>query len=258
MKRFAAVATVVAAVLLGTAGPATAHADEDPIGVIVGGEDGTRTPAVRIADLYPTARRQVVFLLDDDAPADTRRMRFGVDNLADQENGCGDPEIREGDTSCGGGDGAGELSGLLELTLTAGRQDGGACSAVGTPLRTTLRRLADEPAVVGLPAGSDTLCVITDLRHGEGVGDDVTQSDSARFDLRIDVDPRPVAVSASVPGIGEVTIRPARIESGSSIDLGAAPDRIPLAVPLLLGGVACGAGALAMFVAFRRGSGVAP
>jgi hypothetical protein len=240
---------VVAAALLGTAAPAHADTGGAPVGVLVRHDDGTHARAIRIADLYPTATRQVVFLLDGDAPAGVRRMRLAVEGLVDREHGCLDPEVREGDSSCG--DGEGELSRHVEVALTAGRRDGDACTAAGAPVGTTLRAMADTPAVVGLPAGDDVLCVIADLRHAEGTGDDVTQSDSVQFDLRMEFDAVPLAAGAGPSGA--VTVSPAGFASGPTLDLGPEPPAVSFGVPMVLAGVLCGAGAVLLLTAFRRG-----
>lgn len=260
MRRAAAATAVTAAVLLGTAAPAWAHTDPEPVGVVVRHDDGSQSRAIRVSDLYPTATRQVVLLLDGEDRTEARRMRLSVEDLVDRENGCGDPETREGDTTCGDADG--ELSGHVEVVLTAGREDDGGCAAVGTREATTLRRLADEPAVVGLPAGDGVLCVVADLRHAEGVGDDVTQSDSTRFDLRMEFDAVPVPAAGGAgtgpgaDGSGSVTIRPVSFAPGSTVDLGAEAPGTPIGIPLLVAGLVCGGGALLLLAASRRGAGV--
>ena len=266
MRRAAAAAAAMTAVLVGTAVPAWAHTDPEPVGVVVRHDDGSQSRAIRVSDLYPTATRQVVLLLDGEDRAEARRMRLSVEDLLDRENGCGDPETREGDTTCG--DDEGELSGHVEVALTAGREDGGGCTAVGAPVPTTLRYLADDPAVVGLPAGDGVLCVIVDLRHAEGAGDDVTQSDSTRFDLRMEFDAVPVAGGGPGPGAdgsgadgsgadgsGSVSIRPASFAPGRVVDLGAGAPGVPIGLPLLLAGLVCGGGALVLLAASRRGAG---
>lgn len=254
MRRALAAAALAAGALLAVAAPAWAEdAGGGPVGVVVRHDDGTQSRAVQISGLYPTATRQVVFLLDGAAPADVRRMRLTVENLDDREHECVRPEGRAGDTTCGGGADQGELSAYLGLTLTAGRLDGDACEAAGTPLATTLRALAEEPAVVGLPDAGGVLCVIGDLRHAEGPGDDVTQSDSSRFDLRMDFDALPVASAAPGAAPGEVTIRPVSIERAAVVDLGPAGPGFPIGIPLVIAGALLGCGTLFLLAGRRAG-----
>jgi hypothetical protein len=253
MRRALAATALATGALLAVAAPAWADAESEPVGVVGRHDDGTQSRAVQISGLYPTATRQVVFLLDGETPADVRRMRLSVHDLADRENDCVRPEGRAGDTTCGGGADQGELSAYIELTLTAGRLDGDACTAAGVPVATTLRALADEPATVGLPGTDGTLCVIGDLRHAEGPGDDVTQSDSSRFDLRMDLDAVPVASAAPGAASSGVTIRPAGIERAGVVDLGPADPGFPVGIPLVVGGVLLGCGALFLFAARRAG-----
>lgn len=251
MSRLATTVALTGAALLALAGPAQADAEPPPVGVVVQHDDGTQSRAIRVSGLYPTAERQVVFFLSGEAPVDVRRMRWAVENLADRENECGRPEVRAADTTCDGGPAQGELSAYLEVTLTAGRVDGDACDAVGAPVSSTLRALSTAPAVVGLPDGEGVLCVVADLRHTEGVGDDVTQSDSTGFDLRMDFDARPVPAAA--PSEGTVTIRPAAIERGMTVNLGPAAPGVSVGVPLLAAGLLLGCGAAMLLAARRRG-----
>lgn len=262
MRRPLTALALATGALFVTAAPAWADDGSGPVGVVVRHDDGSRSRAIAISGLYPTATRQVVFLLDAGTPVDVRRMRLSVENLADRENGCVRPEGRAGDTTCGDGPDQGELSAFLRVTLTAGRLDGDACAAAGTPAATTLRELTATPAVVGLPDADGTLCVIADLRHAEGPGDDVTQSDSARFDLRLDLDPLPVAAAAgfssgAAPGVssGEVAIRRASIDRGAVVDLGPTAPGFPVGIPMVIAGALLGCAAL-LLLAARRGTGL--
>ncbi|WP_300007358.1 hypothetical protein [Pseudonocardia sp.] len=256
MRRLAAALGLAALALVAIAGPAAADADHPPVGVVVHHDDGTQSRAIRISQLYPTAERQVVLFLDGESTADARRMQLSVSGLADRENGCGRPETRAGDTSCGDGADQGELSGLVELAVTAGRVDGDGCATTGTSAESTLRGLSTDPVVVGLPDAGGVLCVVVDLRHAERPGDDVTQSDSARFDLRMDLDAMPVAAAA--PGAtSTVTIRPASVVDGAVVDLGPAADGMPLGVPLVIAGVLLGCGATLLAVR-HRAAGATP
>lgn len=243
--------------MLAAAAPASADVGPEPVGIVVRSDDGTQSRSFRVTGLYPTATRQVVFLIEGDTPDEPRRMRLTVENLVDRENGCLDPEIREGDVACERGDG--DLSAWLGTTLTAGRTDGPGCTPVGVPVRTTLRAMATEPVVVGLPDRDGRLCVIADLRHDEGAGDDVTQSDSAGFDLRLDLDAQPVAAAAagSPDTATAAAVRPAAVERGDVVDLGPAAPGVAWGVPMLLGGLVLG-GCAAALLGLRRRSGLTP
>lgn len=256
MRRIAAALGLAGVALLAVAGPAAADADHPPLGVLVRHDDGTQSRAIQISQLHPTAERQVVLFLDGDTPADARRMRLSVSGLVDRENGCGRPESRAGDTSCGGGTDQGELSELLRFGITAGRVDGDGCQGAGTAAVTTLRRLATEPVVVGLPDADGVLCVVVDIGHAEGPGDDVTQSDSAQFDLRMDLDAVPVAAPSPGATSGTLTIRPASFQNAPVVELGPAPAGVPLGVPLVIAGVLLGCGAT-LLLATRSRTGAA-
>lgn len=189
------------AVLVVLGAPVVAAADTPSVdGVSVRTDDGQVTTAVRISDLYPTATRQAVILLDGPEPERVRRMSLGVEDLLDHENGCNRPETNTGDDSCG--DREGELSQYLVLGVTPGRESGPdrACLPLeDATTTTTLPDLADEPVVTGLPDDDGVLCVVLDVTHTERAGDNVTQTDSAEFDLLLAVDETPaVAVLPDV------------------------------------------------------------
>ena len=262
MRRTVGVVVLTAAGLLAAAAPAFADPGTatEPVGVLVRHDDGTQSRSIRISGLHPTATRQVVFLLDGEAPREARRMVLAVEDLRDRENGCGRPETREGDTTCGSGDGDGELSSHLGVTLTAGTGDGDHCTPVPrTAVTTTLRALATEPAVVGLPDRDGLLCVVADIRHDDRPGDDVTQSDSSLFDLRMDLDGRTVPLAAGTgTGTGPdpltgaaVTLRPATFERGDAVELGATGTGFSVGLAMLIGGGALG-GCAALLVLGRR------
>ncbi|UER55206.1 hypothetical protein HJG43_12385 [Kineosporiaceae bacterium SCSIO 59966] len=181
------------AVLVVLGAPVVAAADTPSVdGVSVRTDDGQVTTAVRISDLYPTATRQAVILLDGPEPERVRRMSLGVEDLLDHENGCNRPETNTGDDSCG--DREGELSQYLVLGVTPGRESGPdrACLPLeGATTTTTLPDLADEPVVAGLPDDGGVLCVVLDVTHTERAGDNVTQTDSTEFDLLLSVDETP-------------------------------------------------------------------
>lgn len=189
------------AVLVVLGAPVVATADTSSVdGVSVRTDDGQVTTAVSISDLYPTATRQAVILLEGPQPERVRRMSLGVGDLLDREHGCNRPETNTGDDSCG--DREGELSQYLVLGVTPGRESGPERSCL--PLEdatttTTLPDLADEPVVTGLPDDTGVLCVVLDVTHAERPGDNVTQTDSVDFDLLLAVDETP-AVDV-LPGV---------------------------------------------------------
>jgi hypothetical protein len=207
-KAFGRVARLTAVVALAAAGAVASGAAAfagDPLpvaGVVVGDGNGVVRQAVQISRLYPGAQQQAVFLLDGADPAKARRMEIGVTSLSDFENGCIHPESGSGDTTCGAGAGAGELSRFLDLTLVAGREGivggGRSCAPVGAVVHTSLSGLKQQPVVVGLPDDVGVLCVVATFAHRDAVGDNVTQTDDVRFDLRLRFDT--LTVGPVVPG----------------------------------------------------------
>ncbi|HET8614196.1 MAG TPA: hypothetical protein VFL94_01640 [Actinomycetales bacterium] len=201
-----AVAVALLALSTVVAGATTASADPSlPVtGISVDQGDGTVRQAVHISRLYPGSQQQVVFLLDGDHPQLARRMELGVTGLADFENECIHPESGAGDTSCGDGPDQGELSRFLDVTLQAGTEgsaDGHrTCAPEGEATTATLKQLVGQPTVVGLPSDDGTLCVIATFGHRDTPGDNVTQTDEVRFDLRLRFDTVLVGSSASSDG----------------------------------------------------------
>ncbi|HZI98924.1 MAG TPA: hypothetical protein VFD41_15490 [Actinomycetales bacterium] len=261
---------VIAAIALGMALalPQPAHADEPvPVtGVVVSHDDGEIRQAVQIADLYPTAIREVVFFLDGDDPADVRRLEFGTGDVVDLENGCNRPEQNAADTTCADDAGQGELSDYVELTLTAGRESGGtanrSCTPAGDPNTTTIAALESDPTVVGLPDDEGVLCVLTAFAHTERDGDNVTQTDAVTFDLllRFDTvtvdegqtdDPDPDDDTEVLGTRFENTVTPTDVTTGV-LDLRLPRTGLPVSQLLLGGGVLLGAGAVLLLVSGRR------
>lgn len=260
---------VALAVVAAIAMPQPAQADEPtPVtGVIVNHDDGEVRQEVRLSDLYPTATREVVFLLDGDDPSQARRMEIGIDDLTDLENGCNRPEQNSGDTSCSDDEGQGELSDHLELSLTAGREtaDGGtrSCAPVGGPATSTLAELQSSPLVVGLPVEDGLLCALATFRHAERDGDNVTQTDSVAFDLRLRLDtvlvewtpsddPESDDTETGVLGTRfENSVTPTSLTTGA-LDLGLPRTGLPVAPLLVGGGALLGAGAVLLLVSERR------
>ena len=264
MRLHRELAVVALALAAAIAMPQPAQADEPtPVtGVVVNHDDGEVRQEVRIADLHPTAARDVVFLLDGDDPAQARRLEIGVDGLTDLDNGCNRPEQHAGDTTCSDDAGQGELSDYLELTLTAGREtaEGGtrSCAPVGDPTTTTLAELETLPLVVGLPDDDGVLCALATFTHAERDGDNVTQTDSITFDLRLRFDTVTVEPGQTDdPETGvlgnkfENSVTPSSLTTGD-LDLGLPRTGLPV-VPLLLGGgLLLGAGAVLMLVGSHR------
>lgn len=270
-----------AAVALGAAlvaAPDAAAQEESPaVGVVVQHDDGSVETSVRLADLYPTATRQVVFFLAGEDPGAVRRMRLGVQNLEDVDNACVRPETNAGDTTCGDDPGAGELSQFLSVTLTAGQETKPrSCTPVpGTRTTATLAALAVEPATVGLPGGDGLLCVIATVTHDEVDGDNVTQTDITRFDLLMELDSLPVVLSGTATdgdevgssgggattsgggtpgarGTDDAAVSPSTFEDDNEIDLGLARTGVELSTLLGFGAVTLGLGALLVLAPRRR------
>jgi len=217
------VAVALAIAGTGAGGAAAAAADPLPVaGIAVDNGSGVVKQAVDISRLYPGARRQAVLLLDGPDTAKARRMEIGVTSLSDFENGCLHPESGSGDTTCGAVAGEGELSRFLDVILSAGLEGsvGGrrSCTPVGAAVRTTLPSLKTAPVVVGLPDDVGVLCVIATFAHRNAVGDNVTQTDTVTFDLRLRFDT--LTVGSAVPGASTDDTVVGSGGSGSSPDDG--------------------------------------
>jgi hypothetical protein len=174
-------------------GSAAYAADPLPVaGIVVVNGDGVANQAVQISRLYPGAHQQAVFLLDGADPGKARRIEVGVTSLSDIENTCIHPESGTGDTTCGTAAGEGELSQFLDVSLVAGREgrtDGHrSCQPVGAAVSASLAALQQQPVVVGLPSDDGVLCVVATFAHRDALGDNVTQTDEVRFDLRLRFD----------------------------------------------------------------------
>lgn len=249
-------AALAAGVALCAAPTATAAEEPAPVGVVVQHDDGTVRQAIRVADLYPTASREVVLFVDGDGPDDVRRMRLTVGNLVDSENDCLRPEVSTGDTSCG--DSGGELSGYLRMTFTPGLESGSgsdrSCApAGGAVVSREFTELTADPAVAGLAADSGRLCVVTEVTHVERPGDNVTQTDATTFDLTIAFDGRTVVGGTGADG-AQAPVEPTVIDAGDDVDLGLADTGVPISALLLVAGLVLGAGA-ALLLAGRRPTG---
>lgn len=190
---------------LASTGATSASADSTlPVtGISVDQNHGVVRPTIQISRLYPGAQQQAVLLLDGSRPELARRMEIGVTSLADLENECIHPETGSGDTTCGDDPGQGELSQFLDLTLRAGVEGASnghrTCQPIGTPISTTLNALAQKPELVGLTGDDGTLCVIATFAHRNTPGDNVTQTDLVRFDLRLRFDTLTVPTPTGSP-----------------------------------------------------------
>lgn len=167
------------------------------VGIEVQAGDGSTSTGISIADLYPGATQEAVLFLTGRRADEVDDVAVTLSGLEDLENGCNRPETNTGDTSCGDGPDQGELSRWLAVTYTGGIETTGrtgrACTIpAGTSSTTDLMiDLATLGAVnVAPPANrSDgaVRCVVLEFHHEDrGPGDNVTQTDSVRFDLRID------------------------------------------------------------------------
>ena len=251
-------AVVIGAMALGlsitTAGPALA--DVAPVtGVVVQHDDGLVRQRVLVADLYPTASRQVVFLLEGDDPGAARRAQISVTSLVDAENECNRPERNTGDTTCDGSQG--ELSQFLDLSFAPGREVDAAgkrsCTPAGPAVSSTLGALRSAPVVVGLPDDEGVLCLLATVQHAERADDNVTQTDSVEFDLRLGFDVEPVPATTDTEVLGTKfgpTVTPTEVDGGR-LELTLPRTGFPAA---MIGGgglLLAGAGALLLTVARR-------
>ena len=269
MKRDRALASLALALGAVVAMPQPAHADESvPVsGIAVHHGDGDIRQAVHIADLYPTAVRDVVFFVDGDNPIAARRMEFRAGDVVDFDNGCNRPEQNTGDTTCTDEAGQGELSQYLELELTAGRETSDAgdrsCAPADETTATTLVALQTDPVVVGLPDDEGVLCVLAAFTHAERDGDNVTQTDSTEFDLLLRFDSttvdegqtgNPETDDPDTEVLGtrfENSVTPSTTTTGE-LDLGLPRTGLPIGTLMLGSGGLLGAGAILLSLSSRR------
>lgn len=217
------------------------------VGIEVDAGDGSSSTAIDIQDLYPGSTQEAVLFLTGSRADEVDDIALTLSGLQDFENGCNRPETNTGDTSCGEGPDQGELSRWLAVTYTGGTETTGpaarACTIpAGTPSSTALMSdLATlGPVGVAPPAGrsdGDVRCVVIAFHHEDrGPEDNVTQTDSVRFDLRIDVsgDLPPQVGGIQIPNEG----RPAPGEPstpGTPAPGGPTPQQ-PVVVPIEVGG----------------------
>ena len=148
-----------------------------------------------------------LFTLDEVAPGDTGSATFAVTNpqsfpvefsvavtsLTNDDNGCNEPEVAIGDTTCGAG--GGELQANLRLVLTA-------TGSTDRPIaEDTVDEWAQRPAVDTRPlSGFEYRTYRVDYQLPIEASN-VTQSDrlAFRFEMRLDQVVDSVASDAPVP-----------------------------------------------------------
>jgi hypothetical protein len=262
---FARVVAVVLLAVAGTVAGGSAAFAADPLpvaGIVVEGGDGVVRQAVQISRLYPGAQQRAVFLLDGADPGKARRIEVGLASLSDFENTCIHPETGTGDTTCGAAPGQGELSQFLDVSLVAGRAgrtDGHrSCQPVGAAVTSSLAALRQQPVVSGLPDKDGVLCVIATFAHRDAVGDNVTQTDEVRFDLRLRFDTVTVAGGGpdddtQVEGVKhERPVVVSRAERGR-VQLGALPRTgLPVQELVVTAALLLGAGTVLIIVVRSR------
>jgi hypothetical protein len=201
-RRFAP-AAVVALLMLLVAAPA-AFGQDSTISIEVRDEAGNVVPRISAEGMYPTltVRHMVFIAVDGGAP--TGRVGTDIVNLVDYENGCNRPEINAGDTTCADpGPGEGELSEQLEITWTVGSVVGGGCilgDVVG-PQGQRLRDVVDTPVDLGDLPASRQLCFEVAQEFLDLPENNLAQTDSATFDIRVGI--QQITARFSPPGAGE-------------------------------------------------------
>lgn len=179
--------------------PSTAHATEPPWLTVAAG-----LPMFALTDMSPGDAASATFTVTNPQSSPVK-FSVAVTALANDDNGCNEPEQVAGDTTCGSG--GGELQYDLRLTLAA-------TEATDRQIATgTVAEWAFQPAVDTIVLGGNetrTYRVGYSLPIGSS---NMTQSDlvSFQFEMRLDQaldsvasDPPPVLVAAtsSLPGTG--------------------------------------------------------
>lgn len=192
--------SMVLLLLLASSG--AAHGAEDVrhiVGIEVMADDGSIDTRIAITQLYPGATEEAVFFLTGLGAAGASGIAIALSNLEDLDNGCNRPEINVGDLTCGDGSDEGELSDWLAVTYTGGTEDASddtrTCTLTADAPSTTalMSDLAAMDAPIILPpspqpANGAVRCAVVAFHHEErGSSDNLTQSDSVRFDLGITV-----------------------------------------------------------------------
>jgi hypothetical protein len=136
-------------------------------------------PAMAGDALAPGGSQTLTVRLPGSWVVPARLLDVSVAGLTQFENGCLEPEAEAGDDSCGVEEG--DLAQRLVATVAAGRADGDGCRATvsAVPLYLVGRAVSSRLTVDGVQ------CLIVGLEFPEGASDDVAQSDSLAFDLRV-------------------------------------------------------------------------
>lgn len=187
--RVLAVATSAALVgLLASAGTTLAASPSTSLSpgavqtITIGGSSDVVLP-IQVDRLYPGAATSARFILQRGAGFSGGTFAVGIDEVKDLERDCNPPEVDSGDTTCGGGDDQGELSGQI----TVGHSwfpPGTSCEAADTPVTgVPLGSAALELAPAALSA-ADEVCLVIGLILPFSANN-LVQTDLVRFDLRL-------------------------------------------------------------------------
>lgn len=186
MRRLAA--TLGAALVLAMGPSATAAADD--MVTTVRDTAGSVLLGITVDGLYPTDVREHTVFIDIAPTVATGTAAVVVEGVLDQENGCNDPEIDDGDLTCGNDQG--ELSSQLQMTVTPGRTTGGltpGCAAdAAVPATTgTLASLQGQVIEVGEASAvlGRSVCFVLRQELPDQADNNLTQTDHATYDLRI-------------------------------------------------------------------------
>jgi hypothetical protein len=137
------------------------------------------SPAAASEPLAPGETRETVVELPAGWTDQADRLGVSIAGLAQQENGCLDPEVRAGDTSCGPADG--DLAEQLTATVAAGVLTDGSCVVPGAAA--TLSLLDTAVTHVSVSRAS---CLSLRLDFDDtGDDDNLAQSDTLSFSLQI-------------------------------------------------------------------------
>jgi hypothetical protein len=156
-------------------------------------------PATAGDPLVPGGSQTLTVRLPDSWDVQASVLDVSVARLTQFENDCLEPEAEAGDHSCDVQEG--DLAQRLLATVVAGRVAGNGCRATGraVPLRLVDRAVSSRLTVGGVQ------CLVVRLEFPEGAADNVAQSDSLAFDLRVVAE-----------GLGDVATTPQVSGSGNS------------------------------------------
>jgi hypothetical protein len=156
-------------------------------------------PATAGDALVPGGGQTLTIRLPDSWDVQASVLDVSVARLTQIENDCLEPEVEACDHSCDVQEG--DLAQRLVATVAAGRVAVNGCRATGraVPLRLVDRAVSSRLTVGGVQ------CLVVRLEFPEGAADNVAQSDSLAFDLRVVAE-----------GLGDVATTPQVSGSGNS------------------------------------------